>query len=806
MRTLICSLTLLLSAAAAPAQLSLHPGTVHLNGADARIQMLADRAMGTVTLDVTREGTWHTQPSGLAHISHNGEISPRKNGDGYLIFRHNQNEVRVPLSVRNAQRTRPTLFGRDVQSVLSRQGCNSGPCHGAGAGKGGFRLSLRGFDDSLDWERLLRENRSRRIDLRKPEHSLLLTKPALQLAHVGGLKLKPGTEPYNVLRRWVEQGAPPPSPRDPHLTRLEVAPRERTTRVGAPQQIAVTACWSDGTRTDETRWAKFSSADESTAIVDDRGTARLKRPGEAAVTVWYRGMVTFVRLSAPFPSATAKSPWPAPNNFIDRCVDAKLRRLNLRPGPLTDDAAFLRRASLGTTGLLPTPQETDAFVRDTSPHKRSRLIDTLLDSPAFAEFWAYKWSDLLRISRDSMGTRAALGLHHWVKSALAQNMPYDEFARRLITASGTSVENPAVNFYRLGGTPEEHAENFAQFFMGIRVQCAHCHNHPFERWTQTDYYRMAGIFARVQRREVPGGELVLTKSQGDIAHPKTGAPLRPAPFDGPPMPEGTTQDRRRYFAEWLTRPDNPYFARTVVNRVWKQMMGRGLVEPVDEMRLTNPAVNEPLLQALADHFIRSGWNIKALIRTIAASRTYQLSALPHAGNRMDDRFGSRFVPHRLSAETLLDALCTATGSPEKFEGNPAGTRAAALPDVRVRNTFLDTFGRPPRQVICDCERNMESGLSQALHLINGETLQRKINAETGTLHTLLAQNLPPQETTERLTKIALGRSPAPAETAAVLQALKSAAQTAKSPAEAQKTVFADFFWALLTGPEFLFNH
>jgi hypothetical protein len=564
--------------------------------------------------------------------------------------------------------------------------------------------------------------------------------------------------------------------------------------------------------------------------VDDSGRITMRGRGETAVTVWYLGKVALCRVRVPFnttkrdslgrinkiytiTATPSKRPYlvnlvnPVNDSSIDSLIDAKLGQLGLFPSGPCSDGEFIRRAFLDCIGALPAADETRRFLADRDPAKRRRLVDSLLGRPEFVDFWAYRWSDLLRVNRDLIGGKAAAALHAWLRERVARNAGWDRIAYALLTASGPADADGPASFYRMGTKPEEFAETVSQAFLGIRVQCAHCHNHPFEKWTQSDYYRMANVFARVARKEIDGIETVYTAATGDVANPRLGHPLAPAAFDGPSLPLDSTRDRREFVARWMIAPDNPYFARAIVNRVWKQFMGRGLVEPVDDMRLTNPASNEPLMRAVTTDFVRSGFDLKRLMRRIMLSRAYQRSSSSTTLNRADDRFYSHYISRRLGAETLLDAVCQVTGAPEKYAGIPLGARAVSLPDTRVASAFLDAFGRPARQVTCECERNMEPNMAQALHLINAATLNDKILAKGGTLAQLLQTDKPTGALLDDLYLRCLSRLPTQAERRAVRDALAlPAAQTPADSADRRKQVFADLLWALLSSPEFVYNH
>lgn len=793
--------------------LRISPSVVVLDGRTSRQQLLVEgiRADGQ-TVDLTPEADTKVSPltSSIVRLEDGTVALPVRDGRSALIVRAGGLQSTVPVVVSNMGRPFHWTFANHVESVFSKQGCNMGACHGAAAGKGGFRLSLRAYDPDADYVRLRLEGRGRRIVKTIPDESLILKKPSLATSHVGGLRLKQDSLEYRVVQSWISDGAPGPSKRDAHIASLEVLPRERILLPAARQQLLVTARFSDGHREDVTHWARYSSNEEPIARVDDRGLVTMRGCGETVISVWYLGKVAFARLGVPFDggrrTADVKSGSVAVNGAIDRLVNAKLQRLGLRASPRCADAEFVRRVYLDAIGTLPTPAETRAFLADSDPRKRETLIESLLERPEYTDFWTYRWADMLRINRDLVGAKGMASLYGWMRNNVAQNRPWDRIAYDLITASGTTSAGPA-NFYRMGTKPEEFAETVSQTFLGIRVQCAHCHNHPFEKWTQTDYYRMANFFARVKRTETGGQDFVRVASAGDVDHPKLHRPMAPAPFDGPQLALEDRGDRREFLAKWVTAPENPYFARTLVNRIWKQCMGRGLVEPVDDMRLTNPASNEPLLAELTKEFTESGYDAKKMMCTILLSDTYQRSARTDASNRPDDRFYSHYLPRRIPAEALLDAVCQVTGAPEKFAGMPKGTRAISLPDTHIASDFLDLFGRPARQVTCECERNMEPNMAQALHLITAATLNGKISAKDGTLAKLATARKSDMEIVEELYLACFSRKPTPSEHNAVSEALATAGgKTPEEIAAARQQVFADLLWAMLSSPEFVYNH
>jgi hypothetical protein len=790
-------------------RLEVVPHSIALTGREARQKILVNgyRSDGSV-VDLTGTASINPADTRITRLDSEGVARPVKAGKTTLRVRAVGLSATVPVAVIASQKPFAWSFDNHVEAVFSKQGCNMGACHGAAAGKGGFRLTLRAYDPEVDYARLLLEGRGRRVVKTDPPDSLLLKKPSLAVSHVGGLKLRKDTLEYRVLSEWIAAGAPGPRNGEPRITKLDVYPSDRVLLPRTEQHLLVTAQFSDGHTEDVTHWAKYSSNEEPIAHVDDEGLVTMHSAGETAISVWYLGKVTFARVSVPFNTSAVSSSSSSSSSSIDTLVHAKLTKLHLRESALCTDAEFIRRVFLDTIGTLPTTTETRAFLTDTNPDRRNRLIDSLLDRPEYVDFWVYKWGDLLRINRDLVGGKGMSALQSWVRQSVEENKPWDRFAYELVTAGGRADSSGPANFYRMGSKPEEFSETVSQAFLGIRVQCAHCHNHPFEKWTQTDYYRMANFFSRVKKKGADENEVVFAATSGNVSHPKLGRPLPPAAFDGPSLPLDAPGDRREFLAKWMTAPSNPYFARAVVNRVWRHYMGRGLVEPVDDMRLTNPASNEPLLAGLTQQFIDSHFDLKNLMRSILRSEAYQRSARPNETNRKDDRFYSRYLPRRLPAEALLDAVCQVTGSPEKFDGLPLGTRAIALPDTRVASLFLDIFGRPQRQVTCECERASEPNMAQALHFINAATINDKIADKKGFLARLVTAKKMDTEIVDELYMTCFSRLPTSAERGAVQRALASAQQgkTTVGAESLRLQVFGDLLWAMMSGPEFVFNH
>ena len=713
-------------------------------------------------------------------------------------------------------------FERDVIPILSKAGCNGGGCHGALAGKAGFRLSLFGYDPRADLLAITRDARGRRVDLADPGASLLLTKPTMALAHKGGKRLDVDGDDYRLLAAWIGAGCPGPQEGEPHLEGIELGPARQVSAAGSSFPLHVTARYDDGTTRDVTRWARFTSTDETIATVDAAGTVQLVGHGEGAVTAWFSSRIAVARVIVPFAHAVAPEVYArAPRSgFIDELNLAQLRELHLVPSPPCDEATFLRRAYLDTIGRLPTPAEVREHLGDRSPRRKERLVDLLLARPEFVDYWAYKWSDVLLVSGAKLRPAAVDAYAQWIRDRVAENTPWDRLAREVVTARGSSVEQGATNFFAVHQDPETMAENVAQAFLSLSINCAKCHNHPLEKWTNDQYYAFANLFARVrakgwggETREGDGLRTLYVESRGDLLQPKTGRPQPPAPLDGAPLPLDAVGDRREPLAAWLTSQDNPYFTRALVNRVWANFFGLGLVEPVDDLRATNPASNEPLLVALCEFTVERGYDLKALMRLILLSETYARSAAPSPENVDDRRWFARTYPKRLMAEVLADAIADVTGvrdryteqvlndgSTEKLEGYGPDTRALELRDSTVKSPFLQTFGRNAREISCECERSSQPSLVQVLHLSNGSTLNGKLAAKEGWITQLLATDPTPADIVEDAWVRTLSRRPTEAERKSFEEML-----TAASPEE-RRSIVEDMFWSLLTSREFLFRH
>jgi hypothetical protein len=830
---------------AAGASLAILPHSIVLRGPKARQAIVVEREQeGRLVGQATEGVVFESSNAKIVRVSNSVAI-PVGDGKATISARWKSHTAQIEVTVENQKVDEPWSFRNHVQAVLTKAGCNSGACHGATAGKNGFKLSLRGYDPPADFLAITRQAGGRRIVPSDPGRSLVLLKPSGAIPHKGGLRFQVDSREYRVLAEWIAASQPAPAASDPRIERLEIVPEDVVLKKGDQQQVLVLAHFNDGHTEDVTSWAKFTSTNLTVCQVDDVGKVKVTGNGEGSISAWYLSKTVLGTVQVPYESPLPTNTFAKADrrNSIDDLVLAKLERLNIPPSPICSDAEYLRRASLDTIGLLPTVAEARAFLADRRPDKRVRLADQLLMRPEFVDYWSAKWSDLLLVSAARLRPSAVQTFSKWIRKRVAENEPWDRLVREIVTSRGSTLENGAANFYAMHEDPQEMAETVSMAFLGMSIQCAHCHDHPLEKWTNDDYYGMANLFARVRGKDGNDSRIIFVADSGELIQPRTGRPQPPRPLDAAAVSFDSTADRRDTLADWLTNPKNPYFSRSIVNRVWANFMGRGLVEAVDDMRLTNPPSNGPLLTVLADDLSKGGYDLKTLMRTILTSATYQRASATLAGNEGDERFYSRFYPRRLKAEVLLDALSQVTGTPTTFKGHPSGTRALELADSEADSYFLGVFGRPERLITCECERSNEPSMSQVLHLTNGDTLNSKIEASSNRIAHLLAAD--DREVVEDLYLAALSRFPTPAERQKLSAALSqvedsdrqpalselrqkiAAAQAVKDAAARRKMLEAvearireiptetvrlrrkaieDLYWSVLSSNEFLFNH
>jgi len=706
----------------------------------------------------------------------------------------------------------------DVVPILTKAGCNSGACHAkAGNGQNGFQLSLLGFEPKEDFTHLVKEGRGRRVSLASPESSLVLLKATGETPHRGGARLQRGSEEYLQLLAWIQQGANYDGDTAPKLLSVETQPNQITIQPNGEFQLTAFANYSDGQRRDVTKLALYESNEKSMAEVSAQGLMKVMSiPGKVAIMVRYQGSVSV--LNASIPLGAPVETLPPSNNFVDDILFANLKTLGIPPSTVCDDATFIRRVTLDIAGRLPKEAEVNAFSADQASNKRDRYIDNLIDSPEYADFFANKWTAMLKNRRDDASDITSnFAFYSWVRDGLLANKPYDQMARELLAATGTVMTNPPVAWYKRVKEPKQQVEDVAQLFLGVRMQCAQCHHHPFEKWSQNDYYRFAAFFSQVGRKPTARrGEDMIFHKRGNAgaANIKTGETQLPAAL-GTSIPTiAADEDPRLKLADWMRSPENPFFSKAVVNRYWKHFFRRGLIEPEDDIRDTNPPSNPELLSLLERHFIASGFDLKELVRVIVLSNAYQLSSVPNEFNLADQQNYSRFYPRRLQAEVLLDAIDDLTGAQTDFPNLPAGTRAIALPDNSYNGAspFLKVFGRPENESVCECERVQSSSLAQSLHLMNAGDVKSKLATPNGRAQQMATSDKPLPERTVELYRVAFGRIPSEAEMQIALEYLvgpipaPDANGTAVAPTPPTAERFQDLLWALINSKEFLFNH
>ena len=775
---------------------------------EARQRLVADRVRDGQHVGQVFEGLTLTSDNPDVMKVEDGFAIPVANGKTTLSARIGNEVATAEVTVTGQDEPFQWSFRNHVESIFSKAGCNSGACHGALAGKNGFRLTLFGYDAESDFLSITREARGRRIVPSDPGRSLLLLKPTGAIPHKGGVRLDVDSLEYRVLSQWIAGGTPPPAGDDPRLDRLEILPKASRQSIGAAQQLIVLAYFNDGHMEDVTRWAKFTSANTSVADVDKSGLITVTGPGDGAIKAWYLNSNVLASLSVPYDNPPADVFAAAERrNFIDELVLAKLESLNIAPSSPADDATFIRRAFIDTIGRLPTADAVRAFLADNSPDKRDRLVDHLLSRPEFVDYWSYKWSDLLLVNSRNLHANAVKAYYNWIRREVADDTPWDRFVYQIVTATGSTLDNGAANFYALHEQPTDMAETVSQAFMGLAINCAKCHNHPLEKWTNDQYYGMANLFARVRAKGRSGGKgfgegnrIVFPDTKGELVQPGKGRPQPPRPLGGVAVSFDAIADRRIHLSDWLTSPENPYFTRAISNRIWANFFGVGIVEKVDDVRLTNPASNEQLLAALARFLIDHDYDLKSLMRAILRSATYQRSSEAVAANEADERYYSRYYPRRLKAEVMLDALSQVTESPTEFKDYRKGSRALELPDSNVNSYFLTTFGRPERIITCDCERSNEPSMVQVLHLYNGDTINNKLEAKGNRIERLLGAGVPDEKIVDDVYLSALSRLPTEREKSGLLEAF------AQSRDVERRLLVEDLYWSIVSSKEFLFNH
>jgi hypothetical protein len=787
-----------------------------LRGKDARQQLLVTAKLSDGALrDFTHKATYSAAPAGIVNVDANGIVTPLADGAVTITAETEGVKATLPVHVEDSGHAEPINFANQIVPIFTKAGCNAGGCHGKASGQNGFKLSLLGFEPTEDYEHIVKEARGRRVFPASPENSLLLLKGINSTPHGGGKRLDPKSDDYALLVRWIAQGLPYGQDSDPKVAKIEVLPKQRTMALNGEQQLVVLAHYTDGTACDVTRSALYEPNEKSMAEADEGGHVKLfDQPGDVAIMVRYQGKVATFRATAPL-GATVEN-LPPSHNYIDDLVFAKLKAMGMPPSDPCDDATFIRRVSLDIAGRLPSLEETQRFLSDTDPAKRDKLVDTLLASPEYADYFANKWSALLRNKRSKPADAPMnFAFFDWIRDSIQANKPYNLIVRDLLSATGDVAENPPVAWYRQVKEPQQEVEDVAQLFLGMRMQCAQCHHHPFEKWSQNDYYSFSAFFTQLGRKPTTTKENEAIFHRRGVAtaiNKKTKLPVRPAALITGPLDIAPEDDPRIALSNWMSDRGNPFFARTLVNRYWKHFFNRGIVEPEDDMRETNPPSNPELLDALAQHFIDSGYDLKALIRDMTRSQTYQLSAVPNHYNGADRQNFSRYFAKRLNAEVLFDSINTVTRTPASFPGMPAGTRAISLPDnsFNAGSYFLTVFGRPESSSACECERTQEASLAQALHLLNAKDIQDKLASDSGTAAKLAADPRPDEEKLRELYLAAYSRPPEAHELELAKAYLdkprKGADGQPLDAAKGKRMGYEDILWAVLNTKEFLFNH
>ena len=788
-----------------PETISLLPASVELQIGQSQRLLVSARFSNHADADWTRSATYSSSDEQIATIDSGGIARAVAAGRAMITATVGKYQATLPLQVLDQHFPVVPEFQTDVVAALSRGGCNQGACHGSPQGKGGFILSLRGFDPSIDIASLARAEFGRRLNVLEPDNSLLLLKPTARLPHQGGRQLRKTDEAYQVLRRWIESSHPLASePRQ--LDRLEVIPSSVQLHDSAPeQQLVVRAHFSNGSTQDVTGLAVFTTADNAAAMVSPEGRVSFSNTAEAAILVRYLGLIETTRLTYIRSADKFSFTSPPEKNFVDKHVFARQRELQLNPAPLASDAVFLRRVYLDSIGAIPTPEEARQFLQSNSPDKRGELIESLLQREEYSQFWSLKWADVMRANRETVSLRGVHSFHRYLVRIFADDMPLDNMARQILTSRGNTIHHPEANFFRIARTPDDAAESFSQLFLGVRIQCAKCHNHPYDSISQKDYYQLSAHFARVKLKGLRFGlddEVVYLATEGEVSMPGKEGPVTPAAFGASTSAPDSTADRRIELAQWLTSADNRFFAHSTVNRIWFHLLGQGIVEPVDDFRTSNPPSNPELLDALAQQFIEEGYRVRPIIRTILNSSTYQLSS-----KRAPQQISTAAEQKRyftspgirlLGAEQILDAISTATSIPELFEGYPLGTTAVSLAEGNVNHRFLKAFTRPIRDVACDCARDTDPTLNQVIHLLNNPNLLDKIDSPESRLSRWLAADLPTQQLIENIYLGSLSRYPTRQESRLVIQHLREIGDRTEA--------FRDLQHALFNANEFLLRH
>jgi hypothetical protein len=788
-------------------ELQIHPATITLiHRQRPHSALLTGSSADGLSLELSSQAEWKSSDEAVATVDLFGWIHPVANGDATITATVGGKTASVPVTVKLDEQPRPYSFRHDVMPVLSKGGCNMGACHGYSLGKNGFKLTLRGSDPGPDYESLTEEFFERRINRHNPEASLLITKPLGDVPHQGGVRFDRDSLQHQLLLGWVREGAQSDVADVLRVESVHIFPENAVVRPGMQHQVQLIAKYSDGSTRDVTRLGIFTANTERVASVDDAGLVSAIELGETAIVARFERIFATVNFIVLNPNPQFQ-PTPVPDDLIDRFVIEKLNELNIKPSDRVGDAGFLRRVHLDLIGIQPKPEEVIAFISDTAPDKRERVFDALVMRPEFVDWWTLKWGDLLQNSRSRLSDPAVFAFREWIRAIVAENRPVDEFVRELLTSRGNFMESPSAAYFAVSKDPDETLQRATQVFCGVRMLCAKCHPHPFENWTQADYYGLHSFFNQVSAKNDPrlagvtnGRTIVVNLAAGYSRNPRSGQ-LQPPRFLGASEPElKPDTDRRTVYAEWLTSPENPHFARSMTNRVWSYFFHRGIIDPVDDLRTTNPPINPRLLDALTKDFVAHRFDLRQLMKRIVLSETYQRSSVSNETNDHDDLNFSHAIPRRLAAEALLDSLVQATGIAESIAGAPAGFTAAQLPDANVTSEFLSLFGKPQRMEACECERDDGANMLQALHFINGKSILSRVGAPNGRVAQLINQKVPDAELINQLYLWSLSR-PARQDEVDLSMAFIASYEPAKRAEAAQ-----DLMWALLNSRDFMLVH
>lgn len=781
--------------AAAP---MVNPVAVTLVGPESSQQLVVTHNTGNGLIDLTHISKYRSKNEEIAVVSERGVVRPVGDGETEIRVSSSNGTETIQVVVQHYVDPKPISFRRDIQPILTKAACNSGGCHGKADGQNGFQLSLFGFDDEFDFAAVVKAARGRRVNVAAPATSLFLRKATGDLPHGGGRKIENGGLWYARVLRWLSEGAVLDDPLARETSRIEIYPSTVNMLQNSGQQLQVISIASDGTRRCVTREAEFISNATDVAQVDSDGLVQVSTvPGEAAILARYRGRVSVARVRLPQAGDIQR---PALTNPIDTLVWDRFALLGLQPSELVDDGSFLRRVYLDSIGTLPTVAEVRSFLDDSAPDKRVKLVEELLSRSEYADFWAMKWADILRVDRERIQSNGTIAMTRWLRDQFASNRPYDEFVTDVITATGSTVSESPAAFYVVHNDAEKLARSISQAFLGVRIECAQCHHHPFEKWGQHDYFAFAGFFTGVKQKKMGAVAQKIIEGPGqDLPHPRTQQKIPTAGLGGTPIVVGDGSTRRLALAQWMTQPTNPFLARMFVNRLWAHYFGRGLADPIDDMRSTNPASNEPLLNMLAKRFISDGFDVKKITKLILTSRAYQLSVEVNESNELDQQNFSHARWKAMSAEVLLDAISQATGVDEAFNGWPEGYRAIQIWDNRMPSYFFRIFGKPQRVSVCECERGTEPSIAQALHLMNAPETMAKLRSRFGAVRRLVQSELSESQIVDELYLATLSRFP-------VAEERKLMVGVFADPSSSRQTAVEDILWTLINTREFVFNH